>query len=72
MNLADALRDALRDARQRCGGMIAVTLDGLGYVAVPVGFVDVMIKLFEKDDERRAVLDTALPHKRSVPTKEDT
>lgn len=54
MKLAPAFRDALRDVRQRCGGMIAVTLDGLGYVAVPRPYVDMIIRLLERDDERRA------------------
>ncbi len=61
MKLAHAFEDSLRQARQQCGGMIAVTLDGLGYVAVPRMWVTMLEKLLAKDDERRAGQEPCAP-----------
>lgn len=50
MKLAAALRDGLLEARVRCGSMIYVTVEALGYVIVPKVFVDGLMRSLERGD----------------------
>ena len=54
MKLAAEFRKAIQEARRVCGSPLGTTLDALGYVPVPVAFVEVFIKLLEKSDEKKA------------------
>lgn len=54
MKLGPAFRDALSDARVKCGDIITVTVEAMGFRIVPAYLVDFFEKAFDMDDVKKA------------------
>jgi len=52
MKFAPQFREALTMARLRCGNIIAVTVEAMGYTIVPTNLVETFCKMLERDDAK--------------------